>query len=379
MHSFSVINAEVLSPEGTVCRPIHVADKLISSVQGQHTFDLEGFIVLPGIVDLHGDGFERHLAPRRGVLKDLQQGFEATHNELAANGITTAVLAQFYSWEGGMRGPSYAKQFLQNLDLFVPTVTTTLLAQLRMETHMVDDYDEVAELCRSHKIPYVVFNDHVPHKSLAAGKKPPRLTGQALKSGRRPKDHLSYLKRLHSASETVRQRLPKLIQDIGADVILGSHDDPNAERRKEWHSLGVGLSEFPETIEAAAQAHHDGCAVIMGAPNLLRGGSHKDNISALSLIEMGYCSSLASDYHYPSLRLAALKLAKKMCLGSAWALISEYPANILGLHDRGTLDIGKRADFVILDADTHKLRGTFAGGRPTFISGALAERFMLCV
>ena len=68
-----------------------------------------------------------------------------------------------------------------------------------------------------------------------------------------------------------------------------------------------------------------------------------------------------------------------MCLGSAWALISEYPANILGLHDRGTLDIGKRADFVILDADTHKLRGTFAGGRPTFISGALAERFMLSV
>ena len=69
--------------------PIHVADKLVSSVQGQHTFDLDGFIVLLGIFDLHGEGFERHLAPRRGALKDLQQGFEATHNELASNGITT--------------------------------------------------------------------------------------------------------------------------------------------------------------------------------------------------------------------------------------------------------------------------------------------------
>ena len=153
MHSFSVINTEVFSFEGPVRRPIPVADKLVSSVQGQHTFDLEGFIVLPGIVDLHADGFERHLAPRRGALKDLQQGFEATHNELASNGITTAVLAKFYSWEGDMRGPGYAKQFLHNLDLFVPTVDTTLLAQLRLEIHMVDDYDEVAELCRYHKTP----------------------------------------------------------------------------------------------------------------------------------------------------------------------------------------------------------------------------------
>ena len=120
MHSFSLTNAKVLSPEGPVHRPIHVADKLVSSVQGQHTFDLEGFIVLPGIVDLHGDSFERHLAPRRGALKDLQQGFEATHNELAANGITTAVLTQFYSWEGGMRGPGYAKQFYKILTSLSP-------------------------------------------------------------------------------------------------------------------------------------------------------------------------------------------------------------------------------------------------------------------
>ena len=376
MESFSVINAEVLSSEGLTCRPLHVADRLVSSVQGEHTFDLESFIVLPGIVDLHGDGFERHLAPRRGALKDLQQGFEAAHNEFATNGITTAVLAQFYSWEGGMRGPTFAKHFLQGLDLFAPNVDITMLAQLRVETHMLADYDAVAQLCRYHKIPYVVFNDHLPHKALAAGKNPPRLTGQALKSGRSPEDHLAYLQQLHAASAMVQQRLPKLIQDIGANVILGSHDDPNAERRQEWYSLGVGLSEFPETIEAATQAYKDGCAVVMGAPNLLRGGSHKNNISARSLVEMGLCSALASDYHYPSMRLAALQLAEKLGLGSAWALISENPANILGLNDRGTLDSGKRADFLILDADTHRPRGTFAGGRATFLSGALAERFM---
>jgi len=240
----------------------------------------------------------------------------------------------------------------------------------------VDHYDTVVDLCHMHKIPYVVFNDHLPHKELEAGKKPPRLTGQALKSGRSPEDHLAYLLHLHAASAVVQRQLPDLINALGADVILGSHDDATAQQRQDWHALGVGISEFPETLEAAKEAHHEGSAVIMGAPNLIRGGSHKENISALSLIEAGLCSALASDYHYPALRLAALQLAPKMGLAAAWALISKHPAKILGLEDRGTLAIGKRADFVILEARTGALRGTFAEGIPTFLSGDLAERLM---
>ncbi len=376
MNSFSFINAEVLFPDGLAKHPLNVDDTRVSQSQAKITFDLQGFMVLPGIVDLHGDGFERHLAPRRGAVKDLQNGLEATHNELSANGITTAVLAQFYSWEDGMRGPAFAKRFLRELDLFAPSVATTMLAQLRVETHMVDHYDTVVDLCHMHKIPYVVFNDHLPHKELEAGKKPPRLTGQALKSGRSPEDHLAYLLHLHAASAVVQRQLPDLINALGADVILGSHDDATAQQRQDWHALGVGISEFPETLEAAKEAHHEGSAVIMGAPNLIRGGSHKENISALSLIEAGLCSALASDYHYPALRLAALQLAPKMGLAAAWALISKHPAKILGLEDRGTLAIGKRADFVILEARTGALRGTFAEGIPTFLSGDLAERLM---
>ena len=74
--------------------------------------DLDGYWVMPGIVDIHGDGFERHLAPRRGAVSDLAAGLVAVEAELAANGITTAVLAQFYSWEGGMRSPDFARKFL---------------------------------------------------------------------------------------------------------------------------------------------------------------------------------------------------------------------------------------------------------------------------
>ena len=88
-----------------------MADTLASAVQGKCIFDLRGFTVLLGIFDLHGDGFERHLVLRRGALKSLQQDFEVTNNELAANGVTTVVLAQFYSWEGGMRRQPLPSRF----------------------------------------------------------------------------------------------------------------------------------------------------------------------------------------------------------------------------------------------------------------------------
>ena len=149
-----------------------VQDGVICDTEQKNSFDLSGYMILPGIIDLHGDGFERHLAPRRGAVKNIQEGLRATHAELAANGITTAVLAQFYSWEGGMRGPEFATQFFETLQAFAPSVPSTLLPQLRFETYMYAHYDNIVALCPKYDIPYLVFNDHLPHKELAAGKRP---------------------------------------------------------------------------------------------------------------------------------------------------------------------------------------------------------------
>ena len=114
--ALSFVNAEVLQPKGLMQEPLFIAEGLIVGYSTGRQIDLTGYQILPGIVDLHGDGFERHLAPRRGAVKDLQGGFYALHSELASNGITTAVLAQFYSWEGGMRGPVFAREFLTHLE-----------------------------------------------------------------------------------------------------------------------------------------------------------------------------------------------------------------------------------------------------------------------
>ena len=373
--ALSFVNAKVLWPEGLVQEPLFIAEGLIAEASSGRQIDLTGYQILPGIVDLHGDGFERHLAPRRGAVKDLQSGFYALHSELASNGITTAVLAQFYSWEGGMRSPEFARTFLEHLEQFAPKVPSTLLPQLRFETHILDHYTEFAALCARYAVPYVVFNDHLPHQALAQGKRPARLTGQALKSGRSPEAHLDLLKELHEKSDQVAAALPDLITALGAGVFLGSHDDARVQDRQGWAAKGADLCEFPETKEAAEAAAALGNPIIMGAPNVVRGGSHKKNISALELIQQRLCSALASDYHYPSPRLAALALAKEIGLPAAWHLVSAGPAAILGLKDRGHIKAGYRADLLVLDAKSQQVAACFAGGALSYMSGYLAQRF----
>ena len=107
----TMTGAEVLLPGDGLSRyDLSIADGVVQHDPTGRRIDLTGYLVLPGIVDLHGDGFERHIAPRRGAMKQMNEGILAVEAELAANGITTAVLAQFYSWEGGVRGPEFAAQ-----------------------------------------------------------------------------------------------------------------------------------------------------------------------------------------------------------------------------------------------------------------------------
>ena len=371
--------AEVLRPDGLQRCDLSFAEGLIVEGRRARCIDLSGFMLLPGIVDLHGDGFERHLAQRRGAMKQMDAGLVACEAELAANGITTAVLAQFVSWEGGMRGLKFAQQVFAAIQQTRASVVTDLHAQLRFETHLLDLYDQLPDLLQDWQVSYLVLNDHLPHDRLDAGKQPRRLTGQALKAGRSPEKHLKYMQALHAQSAAVPAALDALCARLAAQgVRMGSHDDDSAEGRAIWRKRGVRIAEFPETQTAAEAAHTAGDAVIMGSPNVVRGGSHNGNLSAIDLIHMGYCGALASDYHYPSPRRAALMLADAgvLDLAAAWALVSSGPAKVLGLSDRGTLLPGMRADFVVLDQQTRRVAATFVQGRVSYMSGDIAARFM---
>lgn len=370
--------AQVLGPDGFGPGPLALSGGRIAAAPAGRRVALPGFLVLPGIVDIHGDGFERHVAPRRGVLTDLAVGLEAAEAEIAASGITTAVLAQFFSWEGGLRGPEFAARFLEALGRY-HSRGTDLRAQLRLEMHLLDGYAEAEALIAAHGVGYVVFNDHLPHEALAKGKRPPRLTGQALKAGRNPDRHYALMQELFARRGEVPGAARALAARLAArGVVLGSHDDRDAETRAFWQGCGARIAEFPETEVAARAAREMGSGIVMGAPNAMRGNSHKGNVGAEALVQAGLCDALASDYLYIAPLHAVWKLAggEPAALARLWPLVSDGPARLLGLSDRGTLAPGQRADVVIVDAATGRLGATIADGQVTYASGAVAAALM---
>lgn len=376
---FTITGAQVVRPHGIDAAPLAIAGGVLADAPAGRTVDLSGWTVCPGIVDMHGDGFERHVAVRRGALPDMADGLFALEAELAANGITTGVLAQFVSWEGGMRGPDFARRLVTAWQTVAPRVATDLRIQIRLETHLLEAFGDVETLMAEAGIGYLVFNDHLPHDRLAAGRIPPRLTGQALKAGRSPEAHLALLQRIHAAGDRVPDAVMALAARLTArGVRIGSHDDATADTRAWYRSLGARIAEFPETRAAAQAARAGGDGIVMGGPNVVRGASHAGKVSARDIVAAGLCDALASDYHYPAPRAAALTLAREgICdFAAAWRLVSDGPARLLGLADRGRLVPGLRADIVILDRITGRVGATMANGRFTYLAGPLAERFM---
>ena len=378
MLSLDLTGAQVLGQGGLDRRALSIAEGMIVDAPQKRAVALGGYMILPGIVDVHGDGFERHLAPRRGAMKTLSEGLVAAEAELTANGITTAVLAQFVSWEGGLRGPEFAKQVFEAMRATAPGLVTDLRGQLRFETHMLDLHEQIPGLLADWGLSYIVFNDHLPHARLAEGRVPKRMVAQALKAGRNPDAHLKLMQELHGQSADVPAALDALCATLAAQgVQMGSHDDTTAEGRAAWRARGVMVAEFPETLAAAEAAAAAGDLVVLGSPNVVRGGSHNGNVSAVDLIMMGVGAALASDYHYPSPRRAAFMLADSgvLPLADAWRLVSAGPAAVLGLADRGDLLPDMRADLVVLDAKTRRVAMTMAGGRVSYMSGDIALRF----
>jgi alpha-D-ribose 1-methylphosphonate 5-triphosphate diphosphatase len=161
-------------------------------------------------------------------------------------------------------------------------------------------------------------------------------------------------------------------------VRYGSHDDPDAATRDYFNSIGAKACEFPTARSAAHVARVNGNPILMGAPNVVRGGSQSGNIAAQDLIAENLCDILVSDYHYPSLAQAAFTLvdAGVCSLARAWAMISSAPATAMGLEDRGTLAQGKRADLVIIDKATRRIGATICAGKIAHMSGEIGARFV---
>lgn len=374
--SLRFTGAHILRDTDLTADEVSVDGATLSDGGGQ-PIDLKGYLIMPGIIDLHGDAFEHHIAPRPTAPFPIAMGLAGTDKDAAANGVTTAWMAQSWSWEGGHRGPDFAEEFLTAHQAYRPRMMTDLRVQIRCETHTMDTQDRLIKAVRDFGIDYVIFNNHLEDAIETAAAYPDRFHAWAARANRTSEEHLAIVhKAMERSGEVPRYlcNMATVFDNLG--VKYGSHDDTDGQTRERFSMIGAKICEFPTHISAAALAQTWGDPVLMGAPNVVRGGSQAGNISAALLIREGLCDALVSDYHYPTLAQAAFRLADDglASLPVAWSMISKRPAEIMGLSDRGEIAKGKRADLTFLNGETFQIEGTMVAGRWSYLSGALAMR-----
>jgi len=319
--------------------------------RGALDLDARDLLVLPGIVDLHGDAFERQMMPRPGVDFPLDVALVDSDRQAIANGITTVFHATTWSWEPGLRGGDNARGLLEAIEMLRPRLAADTRFHLRHETYNLDAEDEIGQWLSDGRIDLFAFNDHMDSTvaSLSKPQKRNRMVERTGLSGEafdRLVDHI--LSRAGDVPESVA-RLAGIAREAGVRML--SHDDNSPAMRKAFRAQGVAVAEFPVNEETAREAAAGGDAIVFGAPNVVRGGSHTGWTKASDMIAKGLCSVLASDYYYPAPLLAAFRLAADgvLPLPQAWNLISAAPARAAGLSDRGVIAEGSRADLILVD------------------------------
>ena len=317
--------------------------------------------------------------PRPTAPFPLPAALAATDREAAAHGVTTAYLAQSWSWEGGMRGPDRAEALMEAVLAHRANSLTDLRVQVRAETHLVDEVPRLIAAVERFRVDYVIFNDHLEEGLQMSRGNPAGFSHWARKAGLTERELAARIEAARKQARHVPRALCALADAFDRlGIAYGSHDDADAETREVYRMIGARVAEFPTTFRAAAAARAGGDPVLMGAPNVVRGGSQAGNVAAVDLIRAGLCDGLVSDYHIPALPLAVWKLVDDgiLPLSKAWVLVSSGPARVLGMADRGVIAAGLRADLVVVDKITREIAATIAGGRLSHLSGRAAARFV---
>jgi alpha-D-ribose 1-methylphosphonate 5-triphosphate diphosphatase len=362
-------------------------------------FDCRGLPVAPALVDMHGDAFERQVAPRPAVHFPLDAAVLDTDRQLAANGIATAYHALTLSWEPGLRSVAQGTAFVEAIKRLAPRLSVEHRIQLRWETFEPAAIPLIERALHGRLTPSVAFNDHVsmtvrplgqpvqarapdcdPSRPVADFAGPglaARIESSARRAGLTADAYVDRLSGIWAARDAVHgniERVAAMATAAGAPML--SHDDNAIVIRDYYRAFGARTSEFPMTVETARAARAAGDTIVFGAPNAVRGGSHIGSPSTADMVAAGLWDAMASDYFYPAMLAAVAGLVNDgVCsLPAAWRLVSENPAHASGLSDRGRLAAGLRADVVVVEwppAGTPVVRATFAGGRLAHSTGLL--------
>jgi alpha-D-ribose 1-methylphosphonate 5-triphosphate diphosphatase len=379
MHDLRITGGTVLlGLDGLQAVDLVLKDGLIDKVGGaggEASLDATELLVLPGIVDLHGDAFERQLQPRPGVDFPADLALLDTESQLLSNGITTAFHGVTLSWEPGLRSLTAWRAMLAALN--AGSWTCDMRVHLRWEAYNLEALETALADIAAGRVHLLAFNDHTPSilKKLADPVEGAKYSGRA---GMKMDAFRAMADNVASRVDAVPAALDRIAAAArAAGLPMASHDDDSIAVRSGFRALGARICEFPMAEEVGAAAVAAGDFVAMGCPNVVRGGSHLGWASAARLAEAGVCTVLTSDYYYPAMMRAAFVLAERgvLDLAGAWRLISENPAQAGGLTDRGIIAAGKRADLVVVDPATSRAVATVAGGRMAFATAEGSRRF----
>jgi alpha-D-ribose 1-methylphosphonate 5-triphosphate diphosphatase len=336
--------------------PMRVADGVIASAGTAKggdsiTIDARNLLVLPGIVDIHGDAFERQMMPRAGVDFPIDVALVESDRQAIGNGITTVFHATTWSWEPGLRSAANARHLLEAIETLRPRLNADTRFHLRHETYNLDAEPTIKQWLAEGRIDLLAFNDHMDG-TVANMDKPEKRQRMVDRTGLSSSAFDRLVSDVMSRADAVPASIAGLAEAArAANVRMLSHDDDTPATRKALRAQGITIAEFPINEETAREAKDGGDFIVFGAPNVVRGGSHTGWTKAADMIAAGLCSVLASDYYYPAPLLAAFRLAADgiVPLQHAWSLISAAPAAAAGLSDRGRLATGCRADIVLID------------------------------
>ncbi|MDK1494595.1 alpha-D-ribose 1-methylphosphonate 5-triphosphate diphosphatase [Sinorhizobium sp. 7-81] len=357
--NMKLTNARIVQVDRVLEGNLEIQDGLVSSIDSERVsqidvLDCEGDFLLPGLIDLHTDNVEQFMFPRPGVKWPAPLAAVLAHDwELLGSGITTVLdaLALGDYDSGGVR------------PAMVNAVTAGLAQARAAGLLKADHYLHFrCELSDPALLPAV--ERHIDNPALRLVSMMDHTPGQRqwhnltlYREFRRKKNARVWTEdefALYIAErrEHQQQYVPPGRSTIGRlcrerNIRVASHDDTTAADVDQSHADGITISEFPTTVEAAKRARDLGMKIVMGSPNVILGGSHSGNVSAMELADRGLLDVLTSDYVPGSLLHAAFALAGKgFDLPEAVAMVTKNPADLLGFTDRGRIAPGLRADLI---------------------------------
>lgn len=382
LSNFRIVLADRVIENGALKIEDGVIAEISETPVANADVDGRGLLLMPGMIDMHGDMIEREIEPRPGVRMPMEMGLRDLDMKLATSGITTAYASLSFapgSTYGHMRSYDFTSEMIRAVVAARPNLLIDHRVHARFEVTFPAALSVVKELVGEGSVDLVSLCDHTPGQG--------QYRNLELQAANISKNKgIS----LEAAAEQLQQRIRERQETAGDmtatlraitqycalhGVPVASHDDDTVEKVELMDSLGANISEFPVTLEAAKEANRRGMLNAMGAPNALRGQSYSGNLSAREAHEAGVLDLLAADYHPSAMLPAVLVLGKTDPNGlpGAARLTSLNPARALGLEDRGEIRAGLRADlFVASDTGVGRVHATLSRGRPVHSDGTVA-------